>query len=125
MFLGSGTKNENYNTESRDTMTQPLSLCNDPCNLGYTKIKIEGKPFCCYKCLNCPEGKIANQTANSQSNLPPVALTIGLLVGLHTQPLSLCNEHCSLGYSKIKTEGKPFCCYKCLRCPEGKISNQI
>ncbi|XP_026546507.1 vomeronasal type-2 receptor 26-like [Notechis scutatus] len=42
--------------------TQPLSLCNDPCNLGYNKIKIEGKPFCCYKCLNCPEGKIANQT---------------------------------------------------------------
>ncbi|XP_026576829.1 vomeronasal type-2 receptor 26-like [Pseudonaja textilis] len=41
-----------------------------------------------------------------------------------TQPLSLCNDHCSLGYSKIKIEGKPFCCYKCLRCPEGKIANQ-
>ncbi|XP_058038478.1 vomeronasal type-2 receptor 26-like [Ahaetulla prasina] len=40
------------------------------------------------------------------------------------QPFSLCNEHCSLGYSKIKIEGKPFCCYKCLRCPEGKIANQ-
>ncbi|XP_026545372.1 vomeronasal type-2 receptor 26-like [Notechis scutatus] len=42
--------------------TQPLSLCNDHCSLGYSKIKIEGKPFCCYKCLLCPEGKIANQT---------------------------------------------------------------
>ncbi|XP_034286034.1 vomeronasal type-2 receptor 26-like [Pantherophis guttatus] len=41
-----------------------------------------------------------------------------------TQPFSLCNEHCSLGYSKIKIEGKPFCCYKCLHCPEGKIANQ-
>ncbi|XP_013924011.1 PREDICTED: vomeronasal type-2 receptor 116-like [Thamnophis sirtalis] len=41
-----------------------------------------------------------------------------------TQPLSLCNDHCSLGFSKIKIEGKPFCCYKCLRCPEGKIANQ-
>ncbi|XP_063158797.1 vomeronasal type-2 receptor 26-like [Candoia aspera] len=42
--------------------TQPPSLCNDHCSLGYSKIKIEGKPFCCYKCLPCPEGKIANQT---------------------------------------------------------------
>ncbi|XP_039224558.1 vomeronasal type-2 receptor 26-like [Crotalus tigris] len=42
--------------------TQPLSLCNDHCSLGYSKIKIEGKPFCCYRCLHCPEGKIANQT---------------------------------------------------------------
>ncbi|XP_029141056.1 vomeronasal type-2 receptor 26-like [Protobothrops mucrosquamatus] len=41
-----------------------------------------------------------------------------------TQPVSLCNAHCSLGYSKVKIEGKPFCCYKCLCCPEGKIANQ-
>uniref|UniRef100_A0A670ZM90 G-protein coupled receptors family 3 profile domain-containing protein n=1 Tax=Pseudonaja textilis TaxID=8673 RepID=A0A670ZM90_PSETE len=36
---------------SADNITQPLSLCNDHCSLGYSKIKIEGKPFCCYKCL--------------------------------------------------------------------------
>ncbi|XP_029141058.1 vomeronasal type-2 receptor 26-like [Protobothrops mucrosquamatus] len=41
---------------------QPLSLCNAHCSLGYSKVKIEGKPFCCYKCLGCPKGKIANQT---------------------------------------------------------------
>ncbi|XP_062993098.1 vomeronasal type-2 receptor 26-like [Elgaria multicarinata webbii] len=42
----------------------------------------------------------------------------------HTKPLSQCNENCCLGYSKIKTEGMPFCCYDCRLCPEGKISNQ-
>ncbi|XP_026545373.1 vomeronasal type-2 receptor 26-like [Notechis scutatus] len=42
--------------------TQPLSLCNDYCSLGFSKIKIEGKQFCCYKCLRCPEGEIGNQT---------------------------------------------------------------
>ncbi|XP_058040172.1 vomeronasal type-2 receptor 26-like [Ahaetulla prasina] len=41
-----------------------------------------------------------------------------------TPPLSLCNDHCSFGYSKIKIKGKPFCCYRCLRCSEGKIANQ-
>ncbi|XP_032092356.1 vomeronasal type-2 receptor 26-like [Thamnophis elegans] len=50
--------------------TQPLSLCNDHCSLGYSKIKIEGKPFCCYKCLCCPEGKIANQTDSDMNSMP-------------------------------------------------------
>ncbi|XP_060138231.1 vomeronasal type-2 receptor 26-like [Zootoca vivipara] len=40
------------------------------------------------------------------------------------QPLSLCNANCPLGYQKTKKEGKPFCCYDCITCPEGKISNQ-
>nr|XP_056720631.1 vomeronasal type-2 receptor 26-like [Euleptes europaea] len=40
------------------------------------------------------------------------------------QPLSECNERCHSGYSKRKKEGKPFCCYDCFPCPEGKISNE-
>ncbi|XP_063158800.1 vomeronasal type-2 receptor 26-like [Candoia aspera] len=39
-------------------------------------------------------------------------------------PVSVCNAHCLSGYSRIKREGKPFCCYDCLPCPEGKISNK-
>ncbi|XP_070810277.1 vomeronasal type-2 receptor 26-like [Pituophis catenifer annectens] len=50
------------------------------------------------------------------------------LLQLHpwkVRPLSLCNNYCPLGYAKNKIEGKPFCCYDCLHCPEGKISNGI
>ncbi|XP_053117355.1 vomeronasal type-2 receptor 26-like [Hemicordylus capensis] len=39
------------------------------------------------------------------------------------RPLSLCNNNCRSGYRKTKLEGKPFCCYACLPCPGGKISN--
>ncbi|XP_033030207.1 vomeronasal type-2 receptor 26-like [Lacerta agilis] len=39
-------------------------------------------------------------------------------------PISLCNDDCHAGYRKGKKEGKPPCCYDCLPCPEGKISNQ-
>ncbi|XP_070810298.1 vomeronasal type-2 receptor 26-like [Pituophis catenifer annectens] len=46
---------------SRFNQTQPLSLCNGKCDSGYSKIKIEGKLFCCYDCLRCPEGKISNR----------------------------------------------------------------
>ncbi|XP_070810354.1 vomeronasal type-2 receptor 116-like [Pituophis catenifer annectens] len=37
----------------------PLSLCNDPCETGHSKVKREGKSFCCYDCWLCPEGKIS------------------------------------------------------------------
>ncbi|XP_058038412.1 vomeronasal type-2 receptor 26-like [Ahaetulla prasina] len=40
----------------------PLSACNDHCYSGWRKMKIEGKPFCCYACLPCAKGKISNET---------------------------------------------------------------
>ncbi|KAE8605621.1 hypothetical protein XENTR_v10015236 [Xenopus tropicalis] len=38
-------------------------------------------------------------------------------------PISQCNEPCVPGYRKSKIEGKPLCCYKCVSCAEGEISN--
>ncbi|XP_062994009.1 vomeronasal type-2 receptor 26-like [Elgaria multicarinata webbii] len=38
-------------------------------------------------------------------------------------PISLCNDHCRPGYQKIKKEDEPFCCYDCIPCEGGKISN--
>ncbi|XP_053120309.1 vomeronasal type-2 receptor 26-like [Hemicordylus capensis] len=40
------------------------------------------------------------------------------------QPLSVCNEICHPGSSKKVKEGEPFCCYDCIPCPEGEISDQ-
>uniref|UniRef100_A0A8C5RWL9 G-protein coupled receptors family 3 profile domain-containing protein n=1 Tax=Laticauda laticaudata TaxID=8630 RepID=A0A8C5RWL9_LATLA len=42
------------------TQKIPRSLCNDKCHSGFSRAKIEGRPFCCYKCFPCPEGKITN-----------------------------------------------------------------
>ncbi|XP_041419767.1 vomeronasal type-2 receptor 26-like [Xenopus laevis] len=38
-------------------------------------------------------------------------------------PQSECNEPCMPGYRRSKIEGKPLCCYKCVACAEGEISN--
>ncbi|XP_067326613.1 vomeronasal type-2 receptor 26-like [Anolis sagrei] len=39
----------------------PISLCSDKCHPGYMKKKMEGKIFCCYECIPCPDGKFSNQ----------------------------------------------------------------
>nr|XP_056700648.1 vomeronasal type-2 receptor 26-like [Euleptes europaea] len=39
------------------------------------------------------------------------------------QPSSRCVESCSPGSSRAVREGKPVCCYECIRCAEGAISN--
>uniref|UniRef100_A0A8D2KSV2 Uncharacterized protein n=1 Tax=Varanus komodoensis TaxID=61221 RepID=A0A8D2KSV2_VARKO len=38
-------------------------------------------------------------------------------------PLSVCNEHCHPGYQRKSLEGEKFCCYDCVPCQGGKISN--
>ncbi|XP_077169547.1 vomeronasal type-2 receptor 26-like [Paroedura picta] len=40
-------------------------------------------------------------------------------------PVSICNDHCLSGYSRKKKEGKKFCCYDCVPCPDRMISEQI
>ncbi|XP_062994484.1 vomeronasal type-2 receptor 26-like [Elgaria multicarinata webbii] len=39
-------------------------------------------------------------------------------------PLSVCNDNCYPGYSRKKKEGETFCCYDCIPCPEGMISDK-
>ncbi|XP_026579559.1 vomeronasal type-2 receptor 26-like [Pseudonaja textilis] len=38
---------------------QPLSICSNKCQPGYSKQKKEGESFCCYDCIPCPEDKIS------------------------------------------------------------------
>ncbi|XP_077169565.1 vomeronasal type-2 receptor 26-like [Paroedura picta] len=37
----------------------PISVCNDPCQPGFSKSKKEGEKFCCYDCTPCPEGMVS------------------------------------------------------------------
>ncbi|XP_030053438.1 vomeronasal type-2 receptor 26-like [Microcaecilia unicolor] len=41
-----------------------------------------------------------------------------------TPPESRCSQSCPAGFRKLTREGKPVCCYDCIPCPEGEITNQ-
>uniref|UniRef100_I3JXZ0 G-protein coupled receptors family 3 profile domain-containing protein n=1 Tax=Oreochromis niloticus TaxID=8128 RepID=I3JXZ0_ORENI len=38
-------------------------------------------------------------------------------------PVSVCTDSCPPGTRKVLQKGKPICCYDCIACPEGEISN--
>ncbi|XP_036934648.1 extracellular calcium-sensing receptor-like [Acanthopagrus latus] len=38
-------------------------------------------------------------------------------------PVSVCSDSCLPGTRKVLQKGKPVCCYDCLPCPAGEISN--
>ncbi|XP_069832205.1 vomeronasal type-2 receptor 26-like [Dendropsophus ebraccatus] len=40
-----------------------------------------------------------------------------------TIPRSQCSENCPIGSRKLKNDKKQICCYDCVVCPEGEISN--
>ncbi|XP_069057888.1 extracellular calcium-sensing receptor-like [Pleurodeles waltl] len=44
----------------------PQSVCSESCPLGYRKISVPGKPPCCFDCVQCSEGEIANKTDSTE-----------------------------------------------------------
>ncbi|XP_014826135.1 PREDICTED: extracellular calcium-sensing receptor-like [Poecilia mexicana] len=38
-------------------------------------------------------------------------------------PVSVCSEKCPPGTQKVLQKGRPVCCFDCIRCAEGEISN--
>ncbi|XP_072551388.1 extracellular calcium-sensing receptor-like [Salminus brasiliensis] len=50
--------------------------------------------------------------------------TINWLGGQTEVPVSVCSESCPRGTRKAVQKGKPICCYDCIPCAEGEISNK-
>ncbi|XP_034556202.1 LOW QUALITY PROTEIN: extracellular calcium-sensing receptor-like [Notolabrus celidotus] len=51
------------NWQWRDSQI-PVSICSTVCPLGTRKAQIKGKPTCCFDCITCADGSIANTTAD-------------------------------------------------------------
>ncbi|XP_059420348.1 extracellular calcium-sensing receptor-like [Carassius carassius] len=63
----------------------------------------------------------AIQPRGQQFTMNNVNITWG--GGLRTVPVSVCSESCPLGTRKAVQKGRPICCFDCIPCPPGEISN--
>ncbi|XP_044211154.1 extracellular calcium-sensing receptor-like [Thunnus albacares] len=43
--------------------------------------------------------------------------------GMTEVPASVCSDSCRPGTRKVLQKGRPICCYECILCPAGEISN--
>ncbi|XP_058138320.1 vomeronasal type-2 receptor 26-like [Dasypus novemcinctus] len=50
----------------------PSAVCSQRCPLGFSKAAQERKPFCCFDCVPCPDGEIANETDMDQCIKCPI-----------------------------------------------------
>ncbi|XP_029435591.1 extracellular calcium-sensing receptor-like [Rhinatrema bivittatum] len=92
-----------------------------------------GNPPTVYDIINWhlkPDGTIHDvKVGRFDSRLPKgqeMSINISA-IQWHTQytevPRSVCSESCGLGYRKAARKGRPLCCFDCLPCTEGEISN--
>ncbi|XP_078525158.1 vomeronasal type-2 receptor 26-like [Lissotriton helveticus] len=49
----------------------PASECTPRCAPGFRKASKEGDPICCFLCVQCPQGEIANQTDSVECSMCP------------------------------------------------------
>ncbi|XP_018416476.1 PREDICTED: extracellular calcium-sensing receptor-like [Nanorana parkeri] len=95
---------------------------------------VNGDPPAVYDIVNwqmTPEGSITQVKVGSYDTTadPGQVFTINsslLLWSTKGQkvPVSVCSESCQPGYRKAAKSGQAACCFQCVPCPQGDISNQ-
>ncbi|XP_052007769.1 extracellular calcium-sensing receptor-like [Xyrauchen texanus] len=93
-----------------------------------------GDPAARYDLLNWQQGedgttefvKVGFYDASLQPESQLSFNNISIVWALNTKqvPVSVCSESCPSGTWKAVKKGKPICCYDCIPCAEGEISNE-
>ncbi|XP_039478297.1 extracellular calcium-sensing receptor-like [Oreochromis aureus] len=91
-----------------------------------------GDPVAIYELVNWQKGKSGDVKMVSvglyDASLPMgqefrINRNITWMEGTPKVPVSVCSASCPPGTRKVLQKGKPICCYDCIPCPEGEISN--
>ncbi|XP_029435568.1 vomeronasal type-2 receptor 26-like [Rhinatrema bivittatum] len=94
-----------------------------------------GDPPAVYDIVNWqlnPDGSIQSVKVGSFDTRAPKGQELSInmsAIRWNTQrtevPRSVCSESCGPGYRKAAQQGQPLCCFDCIPCAEGEISNVV
>uniref|UniRef100_A0A3P9J708 G-protein coupled receptors family 3 profile domain-containing protein n=1 Tax=Oryzias latipes TaxID=8090 RepID=A0A3P9J708_ORYLA len=91
-----------------------------------------GDPVAVYELVNWQKGQSGNielvTVGFYNASLPinkefHIDRNLTWMDGQQQVPVSVCTDSCPPGTHKVLQKGKPICCFDCIPCPEGKISN--
>ncbi|XP_063302476.1 extracellular calcium-sensing receptor-like [Pelobates fuscus] len=90
-----------------------------------------GDPPAVYDIVNwqlCPNGAMKYTKVGSYDMALAQVFTVNTSAILWTSkeqqvPVSACSQSCPPGFHKISRKGEPICCFQCVPCPQGEISN--
>uniref|UniRef100_A0A3P9J6P5 Extracellular calcium-sensing receptor-like n=1 Tax=Oryzias latipes TaxID=8090 RepID=A0A3P9J6P5_ORYLA len=91
-----------------------------------------GDPVAVYELVNWQKGESGNielvTVGYYDASLPKykefyINKNLIWVDGTQQVPVSVCTDSCPPGTHKVLQKGKPICCYDCILCPEGEISN--
>ncbi|XP_030599490.1 extracellular calcium-sensing receptor-like [Archocentrus centrarchus] len=117
--------------ESKEVLTQ-LKKVNFSQNGYDVSFDANGDPVAIYELVNWQksEGGIIDMVTVGMydASLPVgqelrIDRNITWMEGSTQVPVSVCTGSCPPGTRKVLQKGKPICCYDCMPCPEGEISN--
>ncbi|KAM5187456.1 LOW QUALITY PROTEIN: vomeronasal type-2 receptor 116-like [Callospermophilus lateralis] len=107
LFLSDDLKGEQFLRDLKAEMLHPFLKNIQFTNSAGAHISLDEK-----------SSQMAHYDIHNAVNFPA---GLGLLV---KTPRSVCSQSCPPGFRKIPQEGRPVCCFACVFCPEGHISNQ-
>ncbi|XP_034556204.1 extracellular calcium-sensing receptor-like [Notolabrus celidotus] len=117
--------------DSQQILTQ-LKKVNFSKNGYHVSFDANGDPVALYELVNWQRGESGSMelvTVGHYDASLPVGKEFHISrnvswMGTRTQvPVSVCTNSCPKGTRKVLQKGKPICCYDCVPCPEGEISN--
>ncbi|CDQ88043.1 unnamed protein product [Oncorhynchus mykiss] len=116
----------------RPSVLERLRRVNFSRNGYQVSFDANGDPVATYELVNWQRrksGKIEFVTVGRyDASLPPdqrldIDREITWVKNSTQVPVSVCSESCPPGTRKAVQKGKPVCCYDCIQCAEGEISN--
>nr|XP_033488101.1 extracellular calcium-sensing receptor-like [Epinephelus lanceolatus] len=118
-------------TEPKEVLTQ-LKKVNFTQNGYDVSFDANGDPVAKYELVNWQKSKSGSielvTVGHYDASLPAgqefsINRKLTWVEGGTQVPVSVCTDSCPPGTCKVLQKGKPICCYDCIPCPEGEISN--